>query len=206
MSEQPGYADHVYRSGSALVGGALLLALVVLLCGDGIVNGEGRVRWLSAAGLLFLAPLITAFSLRPAVYAGRERLRVRNPFRTITLPWAAVDDVRAGYSTEVFADGRKYQMWAIPVSLRQRKKALRHSGGGRAPLAPPRPGAAPVPGGRGGDSRPQADQAVEEILELSGRHSADEAAQGAPSVRWAYEILVPAAAGGAALLLLTVLG
>ncbi|MTE20733.1 PH domain-containing protein [Streptomyces sp. TRM43335] len=205
MSEQPGYADHVYRSGSALVGGALLLALVVLLCGEGAVNGEGRVRWVSLAALLCLAPLVVAFSLRPAVYAGRERLRVRNPFRTITLPWGAVDDVRAGYSTEVFAAGRKYQMWAIPVSLRQRKKALRQSGGGRPPLVPSRPGAMSPPA-PGGDHRARADQAVEEIRGLAERHSSDDAAQGSPNVRWAYEIIAPTVVGAAALLLLIVLG
>jgi len=206
--EQTGYADHTYRSGSAMVGGSLLLLLVLLLAGDGLLNGEGRTRWTALAGLLFLAPLIVAFSLRPAVFAGRERLRVRNPFRTITLPWAAVEDVRAGYSSEVFAAGRKYQMWAIPVSLRQRKRALRQ-GGGRAPANLSGPGsvfAGNHLAGPEGTYRAQADQAVAEIRTLAGRHASDEGAQGAPDVRWAYEILAPAAAGGIALLFLQLLG
>ncbi|MEE1939342.1 PH domain-containing protein [Streptomyces sp. TRM 70361] len=207
--EQNGYADHVYRSVPGLVGGGLLLFLVVLLTGDGALSGEGRVRWISLAALLFLAPLIVAFSLRPAVYAGSERLRVRNPFRTITLPWASVEDVRASYSTEVFAaDGAKYQMWAIPVSLRQRKRAARQRGGGGRTTAPAVFGGGKGPGG-GGDQngyRPQADQAVEEIRALAERHASAEAAQGVPAVRWAYEILVPAAVGGLALLLLLLLG
>ncbi|GAA2395609.1 PH domain-containing protein [Streptomyces glaucosporus] len=203
-SEQPGQADHTYRSASGMVGGSLLLLLVLLMAGEGIVNGEGRIRWLSLAWLVFLTPLITAFSLRPAVFADRGRLRVRNPFRTITLPWASVDGVRAAYSSEVLADGRKYQLWAIPVSLRQRKKALRRSGGpGSSPAAP---GAGPAPGVPAAVHRAQADQAVEEIRALAERHASDEAAQGAPAVRWAYEILVPAAAGGIALLCLLFLG
>ncbi|PJE96703.1 hypothetical protein CUT44_16860 [Streptomyces carminius] len=204
--EQTGYADHVYRSVPGLVGGGLLLLLVVLLTGDGVLSGEGSVRWISLAALLFLAPLIVAFSLRPAVYAGSERLRVRNPFRTITLPWASVEDVRAAYSAEVFAaGGAKYQMWAIPVSLRQRKKAARQRGGGPAPTVF---GGGTGPGGGGdqGGYRPQADQAVEEIRALAERHASAEAAQGAPAVRWAYEILVPAAVGGLALVLLLLLG
>lgn len=208
MSEQTGYADHTYRSTMGMVGGTLLLALVVLLAADGIVSGEGRTRWLSLAALVALVPLIFAFSLRPAVYAGRERLRVRNPFRTITLPWASVEGVRAAYSAEVFAGDGKYQMWAIPVSLRQRKKALRQSqggGGSSANLSGPGAVFAPELSGTGG-YRAQADQAIDEIRTLAERHSSDEGAQGAPSVRWAYEVLVPAVTGGAAVLLLLFLG
>ncbi|MCI0384657.1 PH domain-containing protein [Streptomyces sp. CNQ085] len=208
MSEQTGYADHTYRSIMGMVGGSLLLALVVLLAADGIVNGEGRTRWVSLAALVALVPLISAFSLRPAVYAGRERLRVRNPFRTITLPWASVDGVRAAYSTEVFAGDGKYQMWAIPVSLRQRKKALRHGqNGGAAPANRPDPGAAFAPGSSGsGDHQAQADRAVDEIRALAERYSSAEGAQGAPSVRWAYEIIVPAVIGAVALLVLLLQG
>ncbi|GAA2452833.1 PH domain-containing protein [Streptomyces macrosporus] len=200
--EQPRYADHTYRSGSGMLGGSLLLLLILGLTGEGILNGEGRIRWLSLAWLVFLVPLVFAFSLRPAVFAGRERLRVRNPFRTITLPWASVEEVRAAYSSEVFAGGRKYQMWAIPVSLRQRKKALRKGGG---PVASPNlaaPGAAFTAGAAGGAHQAQADQAVEEIRTLAERHAAEEAAQGAPTVRWAYEVLAPLAVGGIALLYL----
>ncbi|CAL9509008.1 PH domain-containing protein [Streptomyces atacamensis] len=208
MSEQTGYADHTYRSAMGMVGGTLLLALVVLLAADGIANGAGRTRWISLAALVAFVPLIFAFSLRPAVYAGRERLRVRNPFRTITLPWASVEGVRAAYSAEVFAGDGKYQMWAIPVSLRQRKKALRQSrGGGAASANLSGPGAVFAPGmSDTGGYRAQADQAVDEIRVLAERHASDEAAQGAPSVRWAYEIIVPAAVGGAALLVLLFLG
>ena len=85
---------------------------------DAMIRGEGRAPWLALAGLLFAVPLVIAFTVRPAVFAGQDRLRVRNPFRTITLPWASVEAVRAGYSSEVLAGGAKYQMWAIPVSLR----------------------------------------------------------------------------------------
>ncbi|HEX5566444.1 MAG TPA: PH domain-containing protein [Streptomyces sp.] len=202
--EQTGYADHTYRSVPGMVGGTLLLVLTLVLTGDAILRGTGRTPWVALAALLFLAPLITAFSLRPAVYAGDRGLRVRNPFRTITLPWAAVETVRAGYSSEVLADGGKYQLWAIPVSLRQRKKALRRKGG----HVPAR--ASALGGGAArhqaalpdGDYQAQADRAIDELRELAERHASGEAAQGAPAVRWAYEILAPAAVGGIALLVL----
>ncbi|HCA84748.1 MAG TPA: hypothetical protein DEQ61_04165, partial [Streptomyces sp.] len=135
---RPVYADRVYRSGASLVGGALLLAIAAWLGIDAMIRGDGRTPWYALAGMLFATPLVVAFTLRPAVFAGEDRLRVRNPFRTITLPWGAVDAVRAGYSSEVLADDRKYQMWAIPVSLRERKKAARQRARGAAGGAPGR--------------------------------------------------------------------
>ncbi|WP_169790928.1 PH domain-containing protein, partial [Streptomyces pathocidini] len=120
---EPAYAERAYRSPSALAGGVLLLVLGLWMVGDAAVRGTGRTPWVAVAAMLFLAPLVVAYTLRPAVFAGPRRLRVRNPFRTVTLPWGCVEGVRAAYSSEVFAGGRKYQLWAIPVSLRARKAA-----------------------------------------------------------------------------------
>lgn len=119
----PVYADRVYRSLAGMAGGVLLLALALWLGIDALVNGHGNTPWLALASLLLIVPLVIAFTLRPAVYANDDRLRIRNPFRAVTLPWACVDDIRASYSTEAFAGGGKYQLWAVPVSLRRRKRA-----------------------------------------------------------------------------------
>src|SRR5690606_8598047 len=100
-------------------------AVAVFLVGDAVLHGKGRVPWLALAVLLMAAPVVIAFTLRPVVLAGEERMLVRNPFRTITLPWAAVDTVRSRYSTEVVARGVTYQIWAIPVSLRRRNRTAR---------------------------------------------------------------------------------
>ncbi|MEU5048129.1 PH domain-containing protein [Streptomyces sp. NPDC021096] len=183
------YAERCYRSPAGIGGGVLLLALAAWLGGDAIVSGEGDTPWLALAGLLCAVPLIIAFTLRPAVWAGEERLLVRNPFRTITLPWASVEAVRAGYSSEVLAGGAKYQLWALPVSLRQRKRAARASARG---------------GGGGGEEavRAVSDQAVQDLGELAERCASREGAQGVPVVRWAYELIVPSVVG---LVLLVVL-
>ncbi|MHC0431139.1 PH domain-containing protein [Streptomyces sp. O3] len=184
-SADPAYADRAYRSGAAIVGGVLLLAFAGWLGGDALIRGEGRAPWLALATLLCGVPLVVAFTLRPAVFAGETRLRVRNPFRTITLPWGAVDGLRSGYTTEAYVKGggAKYQLWAVPVSIRARKKA-RKPGADRAP----------------------SDQTVDELNEIARSHAKDPAAQGEPEVRWAYEILAPAAAGAALLLALLALG
>lgn len=213
----PKYADRVYRSSAGIGGGVLLLILAAWLGGDAIVRGGGRTPWLSLAALLLAVPLVVAFTIRPAVFAGSERIRVRNPFRTIAMPWAAVDQLRASYSTELHAGDRKFQVWAIPVSLRARKRAARQTARGQAqggrqtdPFGTPgarfRPGARP---GQRGDAsadetvRSWADQALDQLRELSEQHALPE---GEPrpeiSVRWCYEVIAPSVAGAIVLAVL----
>ncbi|NEY37117.1 PH domain-containing protein, partial [Streptomyces sp. PRKS01-65] len=133
----PATRDRVYRSPGGIAGGVLLLAVIGWLGIDAVLSGEGRTPWLALAVLLLLVPLVVAFTLRPAVFAGEDRLRIRNPLRVVVLPWGQVASLRSGYTNEVVAaSGTKYQLWAIPVSLRARKKAARQearraAGGGR---------------------------------------------------------------------------
>ncbi|MGP3973135.1 PH domain-containing protein [Streptomyces sp. 8N114] len=206
------FPDRVYRSPAGMAGGIVLLAIGVWLSADAIVGGEGRTPWLALAGLLFVVPLVVAFTLRPAVFAGERRMRVRNPFRTIEVPWGTVETVRAGYSNEVVADGTKYQLWAIPVSLRARKKATRHNeriASGRPPAAGP----GGLFGGRGlpnlgtdeselREKRAPSDQSIDELRELVETHGRQEEAQGEVAVRWSFEVIAPAAAGAVLLAVL----
>ncbi|QXE35059.1 PH domain-containing protein [Streptomyces sp. GMY02] len=195
----PAYRDRVYRSAGGILGGVLLLAVAAWLGIDALVRGTGRTPWLALAALLFSVPLITAFSLRPAVFAGEDRLRIRNPFRTIVLPWRAVTEIRATYSCEVFTEGAgKFQLWAVPVSLRARKRAERRGGGSAARGSAAR--------GSVGVVDPAhlavADRAMADLRALSAKAAGRAGAQGEPVVRWAYEVLAPTAAG---LVLLVVL-
>ena len=203
--------DRVYRSAAGLAGGVLLLAMAAWLGGDALVRGQGRTPWLALAVLLFLVPLVLAFTIRPAVFANEERLRVRNPFRTITLPWSAVAEFRSGYSNEVVdRAGTKYQLWAIPVSLRARKRAAREqariaagarSGGGLFGGV-----RRSVPGAFGGSAvdagsdrseppRATADRSMDDLRELAETRADEPTAKGQPEVRWCYEVIAPALAG-----------
>ncbi|MFF0422855.1 MULTISPECIES: PH domain-containing protein [unclassified Streptomyces] len=198
---QPSAAT-VFRSPLGIASGVFLLILAALFAGDAMVRGEGRAPWLALAGLVLAVPLIVAFTIRPAVYADDDRLRIRNPFRSITLPWAAVADVRAGYSSEVFTqEGAKYQLWAIPVSLRQRKKAARNAA--RASQDDPHGRTSVTADVRDSAARMAAgDKTVADLRELAELRGGTPGAQGEPQVRWAYEIVGPAVAG---LLLLVIL-
>jgi hypothetical protein len=154
---------------------------------DAVVRGSGRAPWPALAALLALAPLVIAFTLRPVVYASNERMIVRNPFRTITIPWAHITEFRSGYSNEVRTDGGAYQLWSIPVSLRARQKATR-----RTTRQLQRHQAADTDQG---PARPSSDQDMETLRQLAERNAANDGAKGDVTIRWAYEIITPAAAG-----------
>ncbi|CAM5226410.1 PH domain-containing protein [Streptomyces aurantiogriseus] len=225
----PESKDRIYRSPAGIAGGVLLLGLVGWIGIDAIVAGDGRTPWLALATLILLVPLIVAFTLRPAVFASEDRLRVRNPLRVIVLPWGQVASLRAGYSNEVVAtSGTKYQLWSIPVSLRARNKAARResriaaeragerqgrSGRGAGGLggfggfgggASPRAGAgAGVPDG---PVRAESDKIMHELRELWETRQKEESAQGEVTVRWAWEIMGPALAGAVVLGILLAVG
>ncbi|MEU5519266.1 PH domain-containing protein [Streptomyces sp. NPDC047860] len=204
----PQYQDRIYRSPAGILGGVLLLAIIGWLGVDAVVAGEGRTPWLSLATMLLLVPLVVAYTLRPAVYVNDDRLRVRNPFRVIVLPWGEVASLRSGFSNEVVDDsGTKYQLWALPVSLRARNKAARHEARVAARAARGESGGGV---GRGGvpeaPRQAESDRAMAEMRELLERRQDAEAAQGEVTVRWAYEIAGPAVAGAVLLAVLLAVG
>jgi hypothetical protein len=158
----PEFQERVHRSSGGIAGGVLLLAIILWLGFDAMFTGDGRTPWLALAGMILAVPVVVAFTLRPAVFAGGDQLRLRNPFRVIAVPWGQVAALRSGYSNEVVTkSGSKYQLWAVPVSLRARKRAARHEaraaaagehgpGGGAGPGRSAGPGSVFGLGGRGG--------------------------------------------------------
>ncbi|MFB7594155.1 PH domain-containing protein [Streptomyces sp. NPDC056160] len=222
----PEFQDRVRRSSGAIAGGVLLLAIILWLGFDAMFTGSGRVPWLALAGMILTVPLVIAFTFRPAVYVNDDRLRVRNPFRVIVLPWSQVAGLRSGYSNEVVAvSGAKYQLWAVPVSMRARKRAARQETraaaagepgatgrgglfgrgnvGGVGGLAG---GASGAGAAAGGPIRAEGDQFMNDLRELQEARAHVESAQGEVSVRWAYEIAGPALAGAVVLAILLAVG
>ncbi|MGW3668360.1 PH domain-containing protein [Streptomyces sp. NPDC005141] len=213
-TSRPEARDRIYRSPAGIAGGILLLIIAGWLGVDALISGTGRTPWLALAALILVVPLVTAFTLRPAVYANEDRLRIRNPLRVIVLPWGKVASLRSHYSNEVVdTSGKKFQLWAVPVSLRARKKAAKQQARGTA--------------GRGGEgrtsslgrpslfgrgavtdasTRPQTDQIVDDLRALAEARATEENAQGEVTVRWAYEVIGPALAGAVVLAILLATG
>ncbi|MER5754858.1 PH domain-containing protein [Streptomyces sp. NPDC002088] len=216
----PGSRDRIYRSAQGLVGGVLLLALGGWLGIDALFSGHGSTPWLALAAMILFVPLVVAFTLRPAVFANNDRLRVRNPFRVVVVPWGEVASLRSAYSNEVVTkSGTKYQLWAVPVSLRARKRAVRQqtraeSGGRRGGLF----GGGGVAGGLGGMDltggagsgpaadvgpvRAETDKIMDELREMLKAREKATASQGEVTVRWAYEVMGPMVVGAVLLAVL----
>ncbi|MFJ9628649.1 PH domain-containing protein [Streptomyces sp. NPDC101175] len=217
--------DRVYRSSMGIAGGVLLLAIGLWLGIDALVRGDGRTPWLALAGLILVVPLVVAFTFRPAVYANDDRLRVRNPFRLVVVPWGEVAALRSGLSNEVLTKaGAKFQLWAIPVSLRSRKRAARREARSKAEASGQtgRGGRAGAFGGGfggfgsfgasaagdsgAGSTRAESDQIMSDLNELLENREQAESAQGEITVRWAYEVIAPALAGAVVLAILLATG
>ncbi|MEW1779066.1 PH domain-containing protein [Streptomyces sp. NPDC086777] len=217
--------DRIYRSPQALIGGVLLLVIVGWLGIDALIRGHGHTPWLALAALILVVPLVVAFTLRPAVFAGEDRLRVRNPFRVITLPWGEIASLRSGFSNEVIVkSGAKYQLWSIPVSLRGRKKAARQQARSQADARRGRTGPGAGGAGRGlggfggfggfggqasaeqadGPMRAETDKVMDDLREMLESRESAESAQGEVTVRWAYEVVAPVVAGAVLLAILLV--
>jgi hypothetical protein len=115
----------VYRGAAALIGGAVVL----LFCGFGAIDllvESGTQDLVAAAILTLVAVLAGLYGVYPAAFSWTDRLVVRNPFRTIVLPWDAVTDLSARLSFVAHTEASQFTVWAIPVSLRERRRAERH--------------------------------------------------------------------------------
>ncbi|MDT0387250.1 PH domain-containing protein [Streptomyces dubilierae] len=220
---EPESRDRVFRSVPAIAGGVMLLGIAAWIGIDAVINGEGRTPWLALAVLLLVVPLVVAFTLRPAVYAGNDRLRIRNPWRVIVVPWGQVASLRSAYSNEVLtASGAKYQLWAVPVSLRARKRAarreMRATAQARRQMGQDgrRGGASGTRSGLGGGFeagpvsdgpvRAETDRIMDDLRALHEDRREAASAQGEVTVRWAYEVMGPALAGAVLVLILVAVG
>ncbi len=214
----PAVKDRIYRSPMGLAGGALLLAVVAWLGFDALFKGHGRTPWLALASMILVLPLVIAFTLRPAVFANEDRLRIRNPYRVITVPWTEVEALRSSFTNEVRTkSGAKYQLWAVPVSLRGRKKAERRAAAAARRSATGSAGLGGGIGARGvgfgtlgaggdGPSRAESDKVMDDLRDLLDRRGNEEPAQGGTTIRWAYEVAAPTLAGAVLLVILLATG
>jgi len=122
----PGPAEKptVYRGPGAVFGGAI----VFLFCLGGAIDliaEQGTVDLPGASAMLLVASLAFAYGVYPAAFSGPDALVVRNPLRTITVSWGIVTKLTAQLSFIAFTPVQRYTVWAVPVSIRDRRKAER---------------------------------------------------------------------------------
>jgi hypothetical protein len=122
--EPPAEKPTVYRSGGAFFGGLIVVVLGLLGIIDLLVEGGTR-NLLGVTVVLLVTSLAFAYGIYPAAYTTSGGLRIRNQFRTIVLPWSAVTDLTAKLSFVAHTAQKRYTVWAIPVSLHERRKAER---------------------------------------------------------------------------------
>jgi len=122
----PGPAEKptVYRGTGAVFGGALVL-LFCLGGGIDLLIEEGTVDLPGVSVMFLVAALAFAYGVYPAALSGPHALVVRNPLRTLTIPWGVVTKLSAQLSFIAFTTTQRYTVWAVPVSIRERRRAER---------------------------------------------------------------------------------
>ncbi|GAA1972901.1 hypothetical protein [Catenulispora subtropica] len=117
-----------YRTVGSLATGALLVVFgAIFLLAFGLGSEKHPVG--AMIGLLMMVAGVVG-GIYPAAFSYGEHLLIRNPFRRIEIAWPRVDSVTARLSTVVETvpeDGKphKFTIWAIPVSMHERRKADR---------------------------------------------------------------------------------
>jgi hypothetical protein len=131
-----------YRTVGSLVTGLLLIVFGLI---GFLAFGFGAGRHPLGAAIAFLLA-VAGFvgGLYPAAYSYRERFVIRNPFRLITVPWPRMAEATARLSmvvttreaaddaeTEALTGEKKktpkFTVWAVPVSMHDRRKADRNT-------------------------------------------------------------------------------
>lgn len=175
-----------YRSKPAMFTGVVLVAVGLWLIADTAVRGTGADTVTVIGSVLAVGAIVVALTLRAVVHAGPDKLVIRNPFRTVDIPWGAVQNVKAEYSLEVKADDRSFHIWAVPVSLRERKRALRVNARS----------AAEDPYGRGTTAAPQAAAADHAVADIRGMaEQFGKTSTGPVRVVWCWPVFAALAAG-----------
>lgn len=81
----------------------------------GLVVAGGVPALTGAAPLLLIAYLGWLLFWRPAVVVHDTGVTIENPFRAITVPWAALVQVDTRYALTLVTPGRSYGAWAAPA-------------------------------------------------------------------------------------------
>jgi hypothetical protein len=98
--------------------GRVLTVAVAVICVIGVVGLVVLGDWANLGTtiwpLLFFAVLVFALFWRPLISLDERGLTVVNVFRTVFLPWAALERIDTRYTLTLFTPTRKVPVWAAP--------------------------------------------------------------------------------------------
>ena len=107
-----------YRSTFSRALAGVTVFLCVLLLGWLLLDeGVSSVRY--APALLLLALLVWQAYWRPQVEISDGGVEIRNVWRTVHVPWPAVQDVDGKLGLRLVTAYGAYQAWAVPAPRRQ---------------------------------------------------------------------------------------
>ena len=114
-----------YRTVGSLGTGALLVVFGAIFLFAFSVGSEKHPVGATIGLLVMVAGIVGG--IYPAAFSHTDHLSIRNPFRRIDISWPRVETISARLSTvveTVAEEGRtrKFTIWAIPVSMHERRK------------------------------------------------------------------------------------
>jgi Bacterial PH domain len=98
--------------------GRVLTVVVAVICLVGVIGLAVLGDWANLITtiwpLAFFAVLVFTLFWRPVIAIDDRGLTVVNVFRTVFLPWAALERIDTRYSLTLFTPTRKVPVWAAP--------------------------------------------------------------------------------------------
>ena len=153
-------------------------------------------RWLVIPAL-FVMLFVWEMLWRPDVRVSDEAVTIRNPLRTIVVPWAALVHVDTKFALTLYTPGHKFAVYCAPAPGRSLTSAGRRKTTDPVPylIGQPRPG--DLPDSDSGEAAHLV-RSRWDSLQRSGRIDGGLAAQTPVSVVWAWGRAGVLAAGAAA--------
>jgi len=135
----------------------MLAVCVWVLCAlsvGGLLLRPENVQFFYLVPPAFFAVLAAEFLWAPRLVVSDRKITVRNPLRTIVIPWNALIQVDTKFSLTLYTPGRRFAVWAAPAP--GRATVRRANPGGATPAdtlfrtREPRP--SDLPGTESGDA------------------------------------------------------
>ena len=160
-------------------------------------------RWL-AVPALFVVLFVWEVLWRPTLHVNDEAVTIRNPLRTIVVPWAALVHVDTKFALTLYTRGRKFAVFCAPAPGRSLTTGARRKTTDPVPWlnGEPRPG--DLPGSESGDAA-QLVRSRWDQLKRNGLIDGGLAAETPVTVVWSWgrgAVLVALAAASVAAVLL----